>query len=95
MAQVSFSYSTLRDWAPLTTESMVPGKLYMVEWKDSSTGSQWDIVMATTPFKGQRVAGFAHVVVAVRLDDGSLYVADESPVYRVTEIAKVTLTSED
>lgn len=55
MAQVSFSYSKLRDWAPLTTESMVPGKLYMVEWKDSSTGSQWDIVMATTPFKGQAV----------------------------------------
>lgn len=95
MAQVSFTYSKLRDWGPLTTESMVPGKLYMVEWKDSSTGSQWDIVLATTPFKGQAVARKANVVVAVRLDDGSFYVADESPVYRVTEVAKVTLTSED
>jgi hypothetical protein len=51
--------------------------------------------MATTPFKGQAVAGFAHVVVAVRLDAGSFVVADESPVYRVTELAKVTLISED
>lgn len=98
MAKVSFSHSKLRDWGPLTTESMVPGKLYRVEWKDSSAGPQWDaedIVLATTPFKGQTVAGFAHVIVAVRLDEGSFYVADERPVYRVTEIAKVTLTSED
>ena len=95
MAKVSFSHSKLRDWGPLTTESMVPGKLYMVEQKYNSTGAQWDIVLATTPFKGQSVGGFEHVVVAVRLDEGSFFVADESPVYRVTEIAKVTLTSED
>lgn len=96
MALVSFSHSKLRDWGPLTTDSMVPGKLYMVEQKNNSTtGAHWDIVLATNPFKGEAVWGFEHVVVAVRLDEGSFFVADESPVYRVTEIAKVTLTSED
>ena len=95
MAMVSFSHCKLRDWGPLTTDSMVPGKLYMVERRYNSTGAQWDIVLATSPFKGQSVVGFEHVVVAVRLDDGSFFVADESPDYRVTEIAKVTLTSED
>lgn len=94
MAQVSFSYSTLRDWAPLTTESMVPGKLYGgVEGQ-----FHWLTVghcVGYHPLKGQVVGGFAHVVVAVRLDSGSFVVADESPVYRVTELAKVTLISED
>lgn len=95
MAQVHFAYSKLRDWGPLTTESMVPGKLYTVERKDSYPSSLCDIVLATTPFKGQAVGGFANVAVAVRLDAGSFVVADKSPVYRVTEIEKVTLISED
>ena len=95
MAKVSFSNSKLCDWGPLTAKSMVPGKLYTVERKHRSTGSPQDTVLATVPFRGQGVSGFAHVIVAVRLDDGSFFVADESPDYRVTEIAEVTLTSGD
>lgn len=93
MAKVSISYSN--DWGPLTDKSMVPGKLYTVERKLGSTGTQRDTVLATVPFRGKDVSGFAHVIVAVRLDDGSFFVADESSAYQVTEIAKVTLTSED
>lgn len=95
MAKVNFSHSKLRDWGPLTTKTMVPGKLYTVERKQGSTDARRDTVLATYPFNGQAFGGFAHVAVAVRLDDGSFFVADESPVYRVTEIEKVTLISED